>query len=51
MSADNTSPGLNWVGLPLVTNLARLLCRELTLENDYLRAENKILRSKLPKRI
>jgi len=51
VSADNTSPGLNWVGLPLVTTLARLLCRELTLENDYLRAENKILRSKLPKRI
>jgi len=51
LSADNTSPGLNRVGLPLVTTLARLLCRELTLENDYLRAENKILRSKLPKRI
>ena len=51
LSVDNTSPGLNWIGLPLVTTLARLLCRELTLENDYLRAENKILRCKLPKRI
>ena len=33
-----------------MTTLARLLCRELTLHSDYLRVENKILRSKLPKR-
>jgi len=51
VTADKPSPGLSWAGLPLVTTLARLLCRELTLLNDYLRMENKILRSKLAKRI
>lgn len=27
--------------------VARLLCRELTLQNEYLHAENKILKSKI----
>ena len=31
--------------------MARLLCREVTQEDDYLRTENRILRSKLPRRI
>ena len=42
---------VNWLGLPVVATVARLLCRELTLQNEYLRVENKVLRSKLPGRI
>ena len=41
----------NWAGLPLVATVARLLCRELTLQNEYLRQENKVLRSKVKSRI
>jgi len=41
----------NWAGLPLVATVARLLCRELTLQNEYLRQENKVLRSKIEGRI
>jgi len=47
VTTNNLSPGPNCIGLPLVTILARLLRRELTLQNDYLRVENKILWSKL----
>lgn len=46
-----TNPRFNWVGLPLVAAIARLLCRELTLQNEYLRQENKVLRSKIKGRI
>jgi len=31
-----------WLGLPVVATVARLLCRELTLQSEYLRLENKI---------
>jgi hypothetical protein len=41
----------NWAGLPLIATIARLLCRKLTLQNEYLRQENKILRSKVKGRI
>jgi hypothetical protein len=41
----------NWAGLPVIATVARLLCRELTLENEYLRLENRVLRSKVPGRI
>ena len=47
----NTDQRLNWAGLPLIATIARLLCRELTLQNEYLRQENKILRSKIKGRI
>lgn len=40
-----------WSHFPLVALIARLLCRELTQENEYLRTENRILRSKLLRRI
>ena len=40
-----------WLGVPIIATITRLLCRELTLQNEYLRLENKILRSKLKKRI
>lgn len=40
-----------WLSLPVIATIARLLCRELTLQNEYLRLENKILKSRLPGRI
>jgi len=38
--------GLDWAGLPVIATVARLLCRELTLQNEYLRLENRILNEK-----
>ena len=35
----------------MIVTVARLLCRELTLQNEYLRAENRILKSKIKGRI
>jgi len=32
--------GPDWVGVPVIATVARLLCRELTLQNEYLRLEN-----------
>jgi hypothetical protein len=29
--------GLDWAGLPVIATVAQLLCRELTLQNEYLR--------------
>ncbi len=46
----STQPA-KWLGLPVVATIARLLCRELILQNEYLRLENKILRSKIEGRI
>ncbi|MDA0837679.1 MAG: hypothetical protein O3B01_30015 [Planctomycetota bacterium] len=43
---DKTSPAS-----PLLVRVGRLFEKELAQENDYLRAENKILRSKLGTRI
>jgi len=40
-----------WLGLPVIATIARLLCRELTLQNEYLQLENNILRSKIEGRI
>ena len=40
-----------WFSLPIITTISRLLCQELTLQNEYLRLENKILRSKIKGRI
>jgi len=36
-----------WLGLPVIVTEARLLRRELTLQNELLRVENKILKSKI----
>jgi len=36
-----------WLGLPVIATVARLLCRELTVQNEYLRPENKIIKSKI----
>jgi putative transposase len=43
--------GLDWTGLPVIATVARLLCRELTLQNEYLHLENRILKEKVPGRI
>ena len=40
-----------WLSVPIIATITRLLCRELTLQNEYLRQENKILKSKIKKRI
>jgi len=48
---EATNQRFNWAGLPLVATVARLLCRELTLQNEYLRLENKVLKSKVKGRI
>ena len=39
-------PGVDCVRLPVIATVARLLCRELTLETEYLRLGNRTLRSK-----
>jgi len=40
---EDAELGLNWAGLPVIATVARLLCRGLTLHNEYLRLENRIL--------
>ena len=40
-----------WLSVPIIATIARLLSRELTLQNEYLRQENKLLKSKIKKRI
>lgn len=37
----------SWLSVPIIAAITRVLCRELTLQNEYLRAENKILKSKI----
>ena len=43
--------GNKWLSVPIIATITRLLCRELTLQNEYLLRENKILKSKISKRI
>jgi len=50
-NSANTTATKKWLNVPIITMITRLLCRELTLQNEYLREENKILRSKIQKRI
>jgi dsRNA-specific ribonuclease len=40
-----------WLGLPVIATVARILCRGLTRQNEYLRLENKILKSKIQGRV
>ncbi len=47
----NTTVTNKWLNVPIIAMITRLLCRELTLQNEYLRQENKILKSKINKRI
>ena len=48
---SNENPSNKWLSVLLIAIVTRLLCRELTLQNEYLRQENKILKSKIKKRI
>ena len=51
---DESTPAQNqpkWLESPLMMTVAQLHCKDLVLENEYLRVENRILRSKVPKRI
>jgi len=43
--------GVDWASLAMIATVARLLCRELTLQNEYLLLENRTLRSKIPGRL
>jgi len=40
-----------WASLPLVARIARLLCKEQTLQVEYLREEVEVLRSRVPSRL
>ncbi|MCJ7796816.1 MAG: hypothetical protein MUQ56_08630 [Thermoleophilia bacterium] len=42
---------LDWAGLPVIAAMARLLCRELTLQNEHLRLENRTLKETVSGRI
>lgn len=46
----NEKPDNKWLNVPIIATITRLLCRELTFQNEYLRQENKILKSKINKR-
>ena len=43
-------PDPDWAGLPVIVTVARLLCRELALQNEYPRLENRIPKEKVPGR-
>jgi len=40
-----------WLSIPIIATISRLLCQELTVQNEYLRLENKILKSKIKGRM
>ena len=50
-NSTNQTTANKWLNVPIIATITRLLCRELTLQNEYLRQENKILKSKIKKRI
>ena len=49
LSAQSTAN--KWLSVPIIATITRLLCRELTLQNEYLRQENKLFKTKINKRI
>ncbi|MHB9071314.1 MAG: hypothetical protein ACYC54_13220, partial [Sedimentisphaerales bacterium] len=52
MKTDDTlTPPRSWINVPVIALLTRILCRELVLQNEYLRTENRILKSKVSKRL
>jgi putative transposase len=50
-NTENQKHANKWLSIPIIATITRLLCRELTLQNEYLRQENKLLKSKIKKRI
>jgi hypothetical protein len=47
----NAATCSGWTNLPVIATAARLLCRELTLQDEYLHLENKVLSSQIKGRI
>ena len=47
----NQKAANKWLSVPIIATITRLLSRQLTLQNEYLLRENKILKSKITKRI
>ena len=47
----DTRRTLDWAGFQVVATVAQLLSRELVLQNEYLRTENKMPKSKIRGRI
>jgi len=41
VSRSGPPDSLNWPGLPLVATTARLPCRKIALQNEYLHIEDK----------
>ena len=50
-NTSNQEHSNKWLSVPIIATITRLLCRELTLQNEYLCQENKILKSKINKRL
>ena len=50
-NASNQKTANKWLSIPIIATITRLLCRELTLQNEYLLRENEIYKSKITKRI
>jgi len=50
-NSTNQTAANKWLSVPIIATITRLLCQELTLQNEYLRQENRILKSKINKRI
>ena len=48
---QGSSRRFNWARLPLIATIARVLCREVTLEAEHLRVQYEVVRSKVPGRI
>ena len=44
-------PARKWLIVPIIATIIRMLCCELTFQNEYLQLESKILKSRLNKRI
>jgi len=40
---ESGGQGFSWASLPLIATVARLLCKELMLQVEYLQLENQIL--------
>lgn len=52
MKTDETlTPQKSWINVPVISLVARILCRELVLQNEYLKIENRILKSKVNHRL
>ena len=49
--AQDGSRRFHWARLPLIATIARLLCREQTLEAEYLRVQYEVVRSRVRGRI